>query len=417
MKRMVCEVCGGTDIVKEDGVFVCQSCGCKYSLDEVKKMMVEGTVDVSGSTVKVDNSAELENLYQIARRSKDSNNSENAAKYYDMILVKDPNSWEAYFFTVYYKSMSCKIGEIITELSKVENCIEDTFKLIQQNESNDLNRINAVKEVVTRTNTLVDLMSAAYESHYNSISPSIKGDYFSEYLGVTVATATAKSKAMECLINMFADDEAVMISFGYDVLSDYISDREGWGHIDEAKSLLARYEGIIEKHKKEEHEKELREARARYEAYWTEHAEEKNSLEEEKERLTVKIEELQAQVDEINKQRTQGVAELRKVRDQKVAEEIEYDRLKDIISDLETQRNNCSIFKAKEKKAIQARIDQEKDRLEELRKQAEMAAGRHKDEINTQISEIQHTGQSVLDEYTKLKAREQEIIDELTKER
>ena len=85
MKQLKCEMCGSTNLMKEDGVFVCQSCGCKYSVEEAKKMMVEGTVDVTGSTVKVDSSDELSNLYQIARRAKDDNNGENAAKYYDMI--------------------------------------------------------------------------------------------------------------------------------------------------------------------------------------------------------------------------------------------------------------------------------------------------------------------------------------------
>lgn len=41
MKRVVCEVCGGADMLKESGVFVCQSCGCKYSLEEVRKLLVE----------------------------------------------------------------------------------------------------------------------------------------------------------------------------------------------------------------------------------------------------------------------------------------------------------------------------------------------------------------------------------------
>ena len=102
MKQLTCEMCGSTDLMKQEGVFVCQTCGCKYSVEEAKKMMIEGTVDVSGSKVKVDDSEELKNLYQIARRAKDSNNSENAAKYYDMILMKDPQSWEANFYTVYY---------------------------------------------------------------------------------------------------------------------------------------------------------------------------------------------------------------------------------------------------------------------------------------------------------------------------
>ena len=63
MKRLTCEMCGSTDIVKQDGLFVCQSCGTKYSVEEARKMMIEGTVDVSGSTVKIDNSDELSVIY------------------------------------------------------------------------------------------------------------------------------------------------------------------------------------------------------------------------------------------------------------------------------------------------------------------------------------------------------------------
>lgn len=74
-------------------------------------MMVEGTVEVTG-TVKVDSSDELENLYQLARRANCTENNENAAKYYDMILIKDPTSWEANFYSVYFKSMGCKIADI-----------------------------------------------------------------------------------------------------------------------------------------------------------------------------------------------------------------------------------------------------------------------------------------------------------------
>lgn len=39
MKKMICEVCNGSDFLKEDGVFVCQTCGMKYNLDEAKKLV------------------------------------------------------------------------------------------------------------------------------------------------------------------------------------------------------------------------------------------------------------------------------------------------------------------------------------------------------------------------------------------
>ena len=37
MKRLTCEMCGSTDLIKQDGAFVCQTCGCKYSIEEAKK--------------------------------------------------------------------------------------------------------------------------------------------------------------------------------------------------------------------------------------------------------------------------------------------------------------------------------------------------------------------------------------------
>lgn len=100
MKRIACEMCGNPDLIKQDGVFVCQFCGCKYSAEEVKKMIV----DISGSTVKVDTSGELANLYQLARRARNTNNRVDAKRYYDMILLKDPTSWEAAFYFAYFSS-------------------------------------------------------------------------------------------------------------------------------------------------------------------------------------------------------------------------------------------------------------------------------------------------------------------------
>lgn len=62
MKRLTCEMCGGTDLVKKDGVYICQNCGCKYTPEEARKMMVEidGPVEVTGS-VKIDSSDRLSN--------------------------------------------------------------------------------------------------------------------------------------------------------------------------------------------------------------------------------------------------------------------------------------------------------------------------------------------------------------------
>lgn len=169
MKALQCEMCGSQDLVKDGGVFVCQSCGTKYTVEEAKKMMVEGTVDVKG-TVKVDTSDELKNLYEIARRAKDTNNSDNATKYYDMILVKDPSSWEANFYTVFFKSMGCKIAEINSAATNMTNCLEAVFELIKQNVNDPEEQKKAVLEVWDKTTDIAGMLYNATLNHYNQFN-------------------------------------------------------------------------------------------------------------------------------------------------------------------------------------------------------------------------------------------------------
>ena len=179
MKQLTCEMCGGTDLVKQDSVFVCQTCGCKYTVEEAKKMMVEGTVDVSGSTVKVDTSAELANLYQIARRAKDDNNSENASKYYEMILMKDPTGWEAAFYSVYFKALSCKIIEIESAAHSITNCLQSVLLLIRDNVPEN-EQLEVVKEIMQASCAAAVTLAGGAQKHFNGISYNIQKNYITE---------------------------------------------------------------------------------------------------------------------------------------------------------------------------------------------------------------------------------------------
>lgn len=181
MKPLTCEMCGSTNLIKQDGVFVCQSCGTKYSLEEAKKMMVEGTVDVTG-TVKIDTSSELANLYELARRAREDNNSENAQKFYDQILIKDPKSWEANFFSVYYKAMSCKIIEISSAGSSVTNCITSTLKLISENVLGTDLQEKSVQEIQIYSSIIATMLCDASKSHYMGIDWEIRSQYRDEYI-------------------------------------------------------------------------------------------------------------------------------------------------------------------------------------------------------------------------------------------
>ena len=130
-------MCGSTDIVKQDGMFVCQTCGTKYSVEEAKKMMVEGVVEVTG-TVKVDSSDELEKLYKVARRAKNDGNKNKAEEYYNMILERDPTSWEAYFYAKYDSNLKRDFNKEVVRV---------TLTFVKDIVSNKENQIAAVKEI------------------------------------------------------------------------------------------------------------------------------------------------------------------------------------------------------------------------------------------------------------------------------
>lgn len=95
MKQLTCEMCGSNDLLKQDGVFVCQTCGTKYSVEEAKKMMVEGTVEVAG-TVKVDNTASIENYLKIAKTAYSSQNQAEAENYANKVIEIAPDNYEAW---------------------------------------------------------------------------------------------------------------------------------------------------------------------------------------------------------------------------------------------------------------------------------------------------------------------------------
>lgn len=70
MRQLICEMCGGKDLIKQDGVFVCQSCGTKYSVEEAKKMMIEisGAITIA-NPIKVegiaDNKSKISRAYEL----------------------------------------------------------------------------------------------------------------------------------------------------------------------------------------------------------------------------------------------------------------------------------------------------------------------------------------------------------------
>ncbi len=146
MKQLTCEMCGSTDLLKQDGVFVCQSCGCKYSVEEARKMMIEGTVDVSGSTVFIDNTKQIENDLKRAKQYEDEGNSRSAMEYYNKVLdadvdnveaadgvsrIRNKNKYSEYYIVEPKISTEESVKRFLRGLSDAENIVCDIYGSIK----------------------------------------------------------------------------------------------------------------------------------------------------------------------------------------------------------------------------------------------------------------------------------------------
>ena len=136
MKQLTCEMCGGIDLMKQDGAFVCQSCGMKYSVEEAKKMMIEGTVDVQG-TVTVDNTAFVQKYLANARRARQKEDWLETEKYYNMVEQNDPTNIEAIFYSTFARvKMALLEAETKDKRQGVFNVLAKSVSVIDDNYDN-----------------------------------------------------------------------------------------------------------------------------------------------------------------------------------------------------------------------------------------------------------------------------------------
>lgn len=391
MKRLTCEMCGSTDLIKQDGVFVCQTCGCKYSIEEAKKMMVEGTVDVSGSTVKVDNERKIENLRTLADRAKAERDTETAAKYFEELLKEDPNNWEANFYTIYYAAHNIKIAQIGSAANRVSNIIDTVYSLIKENLHTPDEQKEAGREVAYAVANFSSYLIPNATNNLGTTTESID-KAVDEWL---VPICLMNIHVGDSLVKYFGDYE--IAEKAYAVVANFTGmeiTETGRQVMDLAKSRLAPIRE--EKAKRELAEKEAIAAAAkkRTEEYWTCHTEERQQLETEKRALLEKRKYLNSQIEELRKKL--DVIPSISIRDEK----------QKMMNELKEQLKSLGFFKGKEKKSLHTRIDELGHEMEQLTIS-----------IENEKSSIQHKINEITDEIKKVDKHVGEITIELTKER
>ena len=91
-----CEICGESNLVKKDGLFVCESCGTKYTYEEVKKI-----ISNNGSNEDANNQNNNEinvNEKMVTIQSNDKNNNDSHNVDIDVNNDKSANKDDAIMF-------------------------------------------------------------------------------------------------------------------------------------------------------------------------------------------------------------------------------------------------------------------------------------------------------------------------------
>lgn len=385
-----CVVCEGNNIIKQGNVFVCQGCGCQYSLEEVKEM-AKTNMGNGSETVAPDNSmapaaavnTKLDNLYILARRDRDNNNTEDAAAHYHEILLEDPNSWEAAFYSVYFTALNCKIGQIASAADNVEKCLDSTMDLILKNVPKEDQEF-AYKDVAESACKIGEILMRGAKNTYSGSSYSNAGI---DLLNRGVSCISIFVKAGTLVMQKF-DDPALALSIFQRAKKAGVVPANAGGSVD-IGSLLS-IDGKIREAQEAQKEKQ----KIRNEEYWKEHADEKEKLNTEIEKLEAESADCKAKIDEINKRKAElpENAEIREKNDQK--------------RELIRKQSQLGIFKGKEKKALQDQIDALEKESWALRDQA-----------NKKEQEIDEEAKPYRARLSQIQERIRELKNELTKDR
>lgn len=323
MKQLQCEMCGSTDLIKQEGMFVCQHCGCKYSVEEAKKMMIEGTVDVQG-TVKIDDSDNIEKHLTNARGAKERKDWEGTEKYYNLVLQNDPNCIEAVFSIAYAKAMSTFAVNDIYQREAAFNVLVNSVSIISNMFTLERGEENkkAIYGITTDLEKMIcsGFVYTEWKNQYGMVYKTDKDKTYTLFSNVLnayrqtiykIAKIDNQPYVYEAAIKLYTTAQSTKIGNWKKVMKEWIT-------IDSAELDKCRNERIS--------------------AYWAEHQEEHQQLESEKTTLQDDINALQSQVDAL-------------------PESAEVSSIEKQITELNNEKNSLGLLKIKEKKAIQDKIN------------------------------------------------------------
>ena len=541
MQQFECVLCGGTDIEKRDSIYYCNTCGCRYSEKEAKKLMDESTSNNSGAkkipssfsagTISSNNSAVIDNNLLMARNALQAENYKEAEAYSTRVIESDGKNWEAWFIkgksaglqSTFYnmrikeaansfiKALDCCPKD--KQLSLAEDCATQMIRMIsgllrfrlkdycefyRDRDDEDIKKMaNVIDEINAISTTVVlslmntpqisidttkkfstfmipddgsmiyaivvkEIMKEAWdrvERRHRKIehpdTDDIKryaGDIISISGGIaTFATAMGDNFSNGIRNKLIIDlyEQAIEISKKLIGLRAY-SPTFAFGDIhyvsaeigDTFSAQRNDYQRRISEIKRVAPAQIEAAAKKSTEDYWKAHSKEKEKLISEKEKLTAEKNSLEKTISELEKTKNDVPAKpylndisnrITAWMNQKntVPGLSEKANIETHISDLQSKHSKLGIFKGKEKKEIEAQIEEARRRLPEVQRIIDYHIAAidsqiaplsvEKDRLQSIVSQQQAQIETGISPYreklNKINARITEINEELTKPR
>ena len=156
----------------------CPQCGAEIQLDDSRefgycsycgtKVMQEKIVVEHRGSVVIDNKEKLDNIYKLARRARENDDSENAAKYYSMILLENPDDWEANYYASYYEALTMKLIQFEAAVDKIHAAAFRALDFVKNQLSGD-ESAKAVADIAVAMEAEQVILGTPCSNHWSAV--------------------------------------------------------------------------------------------------------------------------------------------------------------------------------------------------------------------------------------------------------
>ena len=213
---LICEMCNSSDIYKENGYYVCGSCGIRYSLEEAKKLVIR----ITDSSVKIDESSKASNYIKLSYNEIDAGNAQGALDYCNKALEINNSYLEAWYNKTIAFAMLSNHSGVISSFNRAI----DVFPKKKEEIPSFPYPADSIHDLDSFEIMLAIRLTAKYLENYYEIIRSIECDVFRQ-IGKTndiLEILCSYVKVHEYLFqkgipnNFFREDDVA--SFYYSVL-------------------------------------------------------------------------------------------------------------------------------------------------------------------------------------------------------